>query len=756
MKNNKELFLLLLLLLNFCQLSKSQQIRDYNVVWTSPSVNEAGNMPLGNGSLGSNIWTEKNGDLVLYLSRNDAHSELQRLLKLGRIRISFGSGAFSNDVGFRQELDLSTGSILIRGGKKGAQIALKIFISADAPVMYISGSSEQPIKIKVTLENWRRKKHQLNLEELASTWVYREGVPAGVDTWESADQVMNRKNAVVWYHRNAYSCVPVHIDQQGLQDAADVIKDPLKNNTFGGYIAGEGLVSVADTVLQSAVASKKIDIRLAGYTARTETVQEWNKGISSVIRQALPTEKAFRQTGKWWTEFWNRSWIYVKNVDPVYSETYVFSKYQLACQMRNEFPARFQGGIFNVDPKYAYYATDVREKNYSADYRFYGVNYWWQNLRFLYQPQFAQGNPDLMSAFFNFFMDRIPVFEARAKRYYNASGIYLQECTSTFGLPGMGDFGFGAKEYSEEYTKDIWQQGLEMSVMMLDYYHYTQDQKFLKEKALVWSRKALSFFQTRFKKGLDGKIRIEPSHGLETYWTDVVNDMPSVAGLHYVIGELLALPPELTTREDRANWKEMLVSLPELPRKKDADGNQVVDNAEFYKDKRTNYEAPDLYCLYPFRIYGFNKPNKEEAERAFYKMPNPGRVCWYQTGIFAARLGLADEAARDIAARSTAHLKGFRFKGYMDSPHDWKPDYDGVGNMMNTMQEMLMHCEGDSIYLFPAWPAQWEVSFKLHAYKNTTVEGVYKDGQLQNLKVFPESRRKDVKMMLDKQGAGLH
>ena len=32
----------------------------------------------------------------------------------------------------------------------------------------------------------------------------------------------------------------------------------------------------------------------------------------------------------------------------------------------------------------------------------------------------------------------------------------------------------------------------------------------------------------------------------------------------------------------------------------------------------------------------------------------PGRVCWYQTGIFAARLGLATEAAKDIKARSSA------------------------------------------------------------------------------------------------------
>jgi hypothetical protein len=57
---------------------------------------------------------------------------------------------------------------------------------------------------------------------------------------------------------------------------------------------------------------------------------------------------------------------------------------------------------------------------------------------------------------------------------------------------------------------------------------------------------------------------------------------------------------------------------------------------------------------------------------------------------------------------------------------------------------MLMQCEGDRILLLPAWPKDWDVSFKLHAPKATTVEGVIKDGKIESLKVIPESRRKDV------------
>jgi hypothetical protein len=33
------------------------------------------------------------------------------------------------------------------------------------------------------------------------------------------------------------------------------------------------------------------------------------------------------------------------------------------------------------------------------------------------------------------------------------------------------------------------------------------------------------------------------------------------------------------------------------------------------------------------------------------------------------------------------------------------------------LQEMLLQTNGDSLLLFPAWPKEWDVTFKLHAPK---------------------------------------
>jgi len=49
----------------------------------------------------------------------------------------------------------------------------------------------------------------------------------------------------------------------------------------------------------------------------------------------------------------------------------------------------------------------------------------------------------------------------------------------------------------------------------------------------------------------------------------------------------------------------------------------------------------------------------------------------------------------------------------------------------------------------PAWPKNWDVSFKLNAPYNTTVECEYKNGKVEKLIVTPTIRKKDVVMNQD-------
>lgn len=66
------------------------------------------------------------------------------------------------------------------------------------------------------------------------------------------------------------------------------------------------------------------------------------------------------------------------------------------------------------------------------------------------------------------------------------------------------------------------------------------------------------------------------------------------------------------------------------------------------------------------------------------------------------------------------------------------------------LQEMLLQETDDKIYLFPAWPPEWDVRFKLHLSGNRTVEAELVNGRLERLEVSPYHREKDIVNMINK------
>jgi hypothetical protein len=118
---------------------------------------------------------------------------------------------------------------------------------------------------------------------------------------------------------------------------------------------------------------------------------------------------------------------------------------------------------------------------------------------------------------------------------------------------------------------------------------------------------------------------------------------------------------------------------------------------------------------------------------------------WHQDGIFFARMGMTD-AAVDYNLKKLEDSPR-RFPTFWGPGHDWVPDHNWGGSGMIGLQEMLMQTIGDKIRLLPAWPKDWDVDFKLHAPLQTTVQGKVRAGKVIELKVTPDSRKKDVIVM---------
>jgi hypothetical protein len=118
----------------------------------------------------------------------------------------------------------------------------------------------------------------------------------------------------------------------------------------------------------------------------------------------------------------------------------------------------------------------------------------------------------------------------------------------------------------------------------------------------------------------------------------------------------------------------------------------------------------------------------------------------YADDIFMAYLGLADQAREYLVKRASTYDKNSRFPAFWGPNYDWVPDQDHGGVMMKALQSMLLQADpySDKLYLLPAWPKAWNADFKLHAPGKTVIEGSVREGKVENLKVTPTSRRKDI------------
>ncbi len=724
----------------------------YNVVWSTPSANASGAMPLGNGEVGLNLWVEPSGDLVFYLSRTDAWSEVNRLLKLGAVRVQLDPPLVQPGSAFRQELKLRDGCVEIACG----DAALRVFVDADNPVVHVTGAFQTPRTVRAALECWRNERHRLSdPTELKSSWTMRDA-PADVEVWESADVVVpNEPGDVVWYHRNEHSIVPFTLRHQGLQELQELVHDPLLHRTFGGCLRGEGLVRDGERGLRSAQSLRELALSIATLSAQCDSPEAWVKQVRGLSATAPSAGVAREATARWWAQFWARSWVFVRG-DEVSGErraddsfagsrvtrAYVLQRWIAACGGRGAYPIKFNGSIFTVEPVHTNGAA------FNADWRNWGGDYWWQNTRLPYYPMLAQGDFEMMQPLFAMYRDVLPLCESRAKLYYGAEGAYFPETMTSFGTYANGDYGWQRSGVERgvvqcPWWQYAWQQGLELVHLMLDYYAYTGDEKFLREELLPMARSVLRYYGTRFKRDERGRLVIQPTQAVETYWHEVVNDMPSVAGLHAVLDRLLALPTEAANVEDRAVWQRLKAAAPVIPLST-ADGKQVLAPAERFNPQRSNVETPELYAVFPFRLYGVGREGLDAAREAYARRVDRSFVGWTQDGTFAAMLGLTDEARQNLLAKVANTNSKHRFPAMWGPNFDWLPDQDHGSNLMLLLQAMLMQSDEEKIYLLPAWPKNWDAAFQLHAPGPTVIRGVFEAGMLKALHVSPESRRSAV------------
>lgn len=733
----------------------------YDPVWTSQSVASHESMPCGGGDIGLNVWVE-NDDILFYISRSGSFDENNTLLKSGRVRVRLTPNPFRNN-DFSQRLNLSDGKVEIRGGTT----AIEIWVDVHNPIIHVEVNSTGKIETEVFYENWRYKDRLVRKGE-GNQNSYKWALPEKLFT--KSDVIEVEKEAVCFYHRNSSPTIfDVTVSQQGLDSVKSRLFNPLAHLTSGGKLWGDnlrfnrtGYGTYVDTdyqfwSLKSKKPASRHHIYVALHTAQEEVIDDWKKELHTISRKAdVPSAKQTAQ--KWWRDYWERSYIIVDK-DRKGSEAwrtgrnYQLFHYMLGCNAYGAYPTKFNGGLFTFDPSF----VDSTQA-FTPDYRKWGGGtFTAQNQRLVYFPMLKSGDFDMMDAQFDFYLRILKNAETRSQTYWGHDGACFTEQMENFGLPNPSEYGWKRPDYFDkgiEYNAWLeyqWDTVLEFCLMILETnaYNHSDITQYI---PLIES--CLTFFDEHYTllakrrgaKSLDenGHLVLYPGTACETYKM-AYNATPTIAALKVVLERMAALD---NNGVDKEKWENMLSRIPPVSTRV-MDGKELIAPAKLW-ERINNVESPQLYPIFPWRLYGIGKKDIYLAINTYMYDPDMlkfrSHVGWKQDNIFAACLGLTDEAKRLTLLKMADGP--FRFPAFWGPGFDWTPDHNWGGSGMIGLQEMLVQTVEDKIYLFPAWPKEWNVHFKLHLTGNTIVEAELVNGKLGKLNVSPSHRLKDVVNMI--------
>ena len=710
-------------LLAYTSMYAGKTVADYkpkDYVWTTQSQNSSGSMPCGGHDVGMNVWVE-NGDILFYVSKSGMLDENNTLLKAGRFRLNIKGQPFSG-TDFEQRLCLDDGAIYIKG--KG--ISIRLWADVYQPKVFVEMNATHKADATLSYESWRYKDRPVTKAE-CQQGSYKWNIPADCTTF--ADSIKAAKSSIDFWHTNrSYTVFDYTVSREGLDAIKDELYNPIGGKTFGGSITMPGFkFTGTSTGTYASTDYKAWHYSATGIRQATVSIDLYTGETAST---ALSAKKSKAQSTKWWHRFWQRSFITAEGEGAAMARNYELFRYMLGCNAYGEYPTKFNGSLFTFDPVYA-----DPKCPFTPDFRKWGGGTMTaQNQRLVYWPMLKSGDTDMMKAQFDTYLRMLPNATRRTKFYWNHDGASFSEQIENCGLPNPTEYGKHKPGDDPGMDRNAWLEyqwdtALEFCSMIMQAHKYS-GMDIAEYEPLI--RQTLIFFDEHYqyvakKLGVkplnaDGKLMLYPSSGCETYKM-AYNPSSVIAALKTVAEQWIEY------KGDSLN--NILSRIPPIPLRT-IEGDTCIAPAIVWA-RIQNIETPQLYPVFPWRVYGMGRENLHIARNTYLKDPHAVEMHstkgWKQDNIWAACLGLTDEAFK--LNREKLADGPYRFPAFWDPGYDWAPDCNKGGASMIGLQEMLLQEKPDGgLLLFPAWPKNINAKFRLKATGGRTVEAEIKNGTI--------------------------
>jgi alpha-L-fucosidase 2 len=719
-----------------------------DVLYTTPSAQLWEAMPTGGGDLSAMVRSD--GNLHLHLGKSDAWgfrappeelvgTRFFNNVSPGHVCLEFGPrGKELAAKRFRQRLDLYHGRIVLELGDEpsGPKFVVWGHPVRKILVVEVNDPSSALDVTKIELSQWR------------PTMTVGTSGPT-----VHAREVLTRP-------------ARPHLSNTGMQNFFGPDGDPLQGR---GIAVVVGCPSVAPA--QSAVAGSTATLALprkrpaayhvliaAAVTPSGDPLNVAQREFDEAARIPLATLKA--EHDAWWHEYWGRSFLRVtspdKGADRVCAAYHVHL-YTLGCVNRGPYPAKWDGGPGLM----------------CGDERNWGLAEWVQEIRFTYLPLYAANRLDMARGLSRHYTAMIPYLTEQTRKMWGLPGLWIPETELPWGHAedwllkddGRGprkDYGYrsrtadkipyGKFDYYNPYIGLLFTSGLEICQHYLTYYRYSGDKAFLELDAYPVIRGVCEFIAGLLRKEADGRYHLDPANALESWWR-VRDPADTFSGIRAIFPEFVRLSEKYGRDEElRGRCKIILAALPEPARglwwgefdaAKDGKIHAEVDvyAPAAIKDgqlshPRTNFENPALYRVFPFGLSGIDSSDYALARRTFERRIFSLANGWSMDPIWAARLGLGEEACQLIVQHAQTYQR-FRYGGWTSNDNrnfpgglSITPFLDAGGLSAFALQEILLQSHGGVIRLTPAVAKTWSGLFRLLAEGQFVVAGEFRDGQL--------------------------
>jgi len=566
--------------------------------YTEPPPRSEGGIPIGNGSMGTLVWTEPTA-IKMQINRVDVFAEDRSTNSFPERNKDYGSscgyvdldfGDFGDDVfsgaAFHQHLHVYDGISDVAGN--GVSARAMACEGHNAIAVEVDDGRAQAGAVKIDLRMLRHAVEYLSGENYELTQ-------------QHAVKAMNRGHAATSTLAIRKGCILLvqKFEEGGYYNASAVAIQVVGRKSKAKY-ANDATVRLG--VAPGAGKWTALIASASSFDRNEDVGAKALAELDGAAAQSFDSLAAANRT--WWNDFWSRAFVRLDGPDAAPKEIekhYTYYLYVMAATSRGSYMPRFGGMLWFTN-------GDMRE---------WGAQYWWANQSCYYNALSPANRPELLEPMIATYSGMRESSAQAARQQWGSKGIYIPETCWFNGLETLPDE--MAAEMRDLYLlKKPWEQrstafqymaevklahtsrwnwkaagewvdghflwkdrgcgpygpvthilssGAKIAYLFWVHYEHTQDGEFLREHAYPLLRGIAEFYRNypNLERGADGKYHIlhvnnhEPVYGA----CDTQEELSAMMGIFPIAAraaEILGADEDL-----RAQWREVRANLAPLP-----------------------------------------------------------------------------------------------------------------------------------------------------------------------------------------------